>query len=176
MEFCSIRIGWPGTTPVSQALPWALAWSTILCCPPHTGCPSLYSRGGRHLHHGKPWQSDEQHVPVPMVSLAAKTDPASKTAGLVVHRGRPTWKVPPPASLRPPRINSATRLILDGPTQFAFADPLRLPTLGVESLLLGNPSLLVGFPPCGRPLVGHSGEERFGHGWEPCPIVVPSAS
>ena len=44
--------GWPGTTPVSQALPWALAWSTILCCPPHTGWPSLYSRAGWHLRHG----------------------------------------------------------------------------------------------------------------------------
>src|SRR5271170_7878834 len=48
VEFSSI-LRWPGTTPVSQALPWALAWSTILCCPSHTGQPSLYSRVGRHL-------------------------------------------------------------------------------------------------------------------------------
>ena len=93
--------GWPGTTPVSQALPWALAWSTILCCPPHTSCPSVYRRGGRHLRHGGPWRSDGQHVPVPMAPHAAKTDPASKTGGPVVHRGRPYEKVPPPAGLRP---------------------------------------------------------------------------
>ena len=55
-------------------------------------------------------------------------------------------------------------LIYDGPMQFAFASPLRLPTPGAESLLLGCPSLLAGFPPCGRPLVGHSGEKRFEHG------------
>src|SRR5271156_4655935 len=49
VEFSSI-LRWPGTSPVSQALPWALAWSTILCCPPHTGCPYLYGWDGRHLH------------------------------------------------------------------------------------------------------------------------------
>ena len=65
---------------------------------------------------------------------------------------------------------------IDGPMQFAFADPLRLPTPDAESLLLGSSSLFAGFPPCGRPRVGHSGEERFGHGWEPCPTVIPSAS
>ncbi len=63
-----------------------------------------------------------------------------------------------------PSYQQRYEVTIDDPTQFAFADPLRLPTLGAESLLLGNPSLLVGFPPCGRPLVGHSGEKRFGHG------------
>src|SRR5580658_10252691 len=42
--------GWPGTTPVSQALPWALAWSTILCGPAHTCRLSLNSRDRWHLH------------------------------------------------------------------------------------------------------------------------------
>ena len=65
---------------------------------------------------------------------------------------------------------------IDGPTQFACADPLHLPTPVSESLLLGASSLIAGFPPCGRPRVGHSGEKRFEPGWEPDPTVVPSAS
>jgi len=36
--------------------------------------------------------------------------------------------------------------IHDGPTQFAFADPLRLPTPDAESLLLGSSSLFSGLP------------------------------
>ena len=64
----------------------------------------------------------------------------------------------------------------DGPTQFAFADPLGLPTPVAESLLLAKLGLFAGFPLCSRPRVGHSGEEKFGRGWEPRPTVVPSAS
>src|SRR5437899_8335694 len=33
-----------------------------------------------------------------------------------------------------------------------------------KPLLLGFPSLSAGFPPCGRPLVGHPDDERFGNG------------
>jgi len=55
--------------------------------------------------------------------------------------------------------------------QFAFADPLRLPTPVVEPLLLDRSGLFAGFPPCSRPRVGHSGEERFGCGGEPHPTV-----
>ncbi len=40
-----------------------------------------------------------------------------------------------------PSYQQRYELIFDDPTQFAFADPLRLPTLGAESLLLGGPSL-----------------------------------
>ena len=75
-----------------------------------------------------------------------------------------------------PSCQQCYEVIIDGPMQFAFADPLRLPTLVVVSLLLDESSLIAGFPPCGRPRVGHSGEERVGRGWEPSPTVVPSAS
>jgi hypothetical protein len=64
----------------------------------------------------------------------------------------------------------------DGPMQFAFADPLGLPTPVVESLLLAKLGLFAGFPLCSRPRVGHSGEEKVGQDWEPSPTVVPSAS
>jgi hypothetical protein len=47
--------------------------------------------------------------------------------------------------------------------QFAFADPLPLPVMGDESLLFVEP-ITAGFPPFGRPRVGHSGERRFGRG------------
>jgi hypothetical protein len=72
-----------------------------------------------------------------------------------------------------PSCQQRYEVIIDGPTQFAFADPLRLPSPVAEPLLHGSAGLSVGFPPCGRPLDGHSGEERFGHGWEPFPTVIP---
>jgi hypothetical protein len=75
-----------------------------------------------------------------------------------------------------PRDNSAARLQLTAPcsslslTRFAFRRS------SVESLLLGGKDRSVGFPPCGRPRVGHSGEKRFGRGCGSRPTVVPSAS
>jgi hypothetical protein len=120
----------PGTSPVSRALPRALAWSTILSRPPHTGSPSLNSRAGRHLDTGCPEPSDERHVPVPMVPHTAETDPAQKTGGIFVHRGRPQWKVPPPASPKAPPCQQRYGVTIDGPMQFAFADPLVLPASG----------------------------------------------
>ena len=63
-----------------------------------------------------------------MASHAMKTDPAPKTGGIVVHRGRPYGKVPPPASFAPPPTQCC-EVIYDGPMQFAFAGPLHLPTL-----------------------------------------------
>jgi hypothetical protein len=124
------KIRGPGTTPVSQALPWALAWSTILCCSPHTGILSLNSRVGRHLRHGEPQQSDEQHVPVPTVPRTFETDPARKTGGIHSHRGRPHEKVPLPASPKAPPHQQRCGVTIDGPMQFAFADPLVLPASG----------------------------------------------
>ena len=129
VEFSSIW-RWPGTSPVSQALPWALAWSTILYCPSHIGWPSLHSRADRHLRLGQPRRSDEQHVPVPMAPHATKTGPAHKTGGVLDHRGRPYEKVPLPASPRAPSCQQRYEVTLDGPMQFAFADPLVLPASG----------------------------------------------
>jgi hypothetical protein len=131
----------PGTAPVSQALPWALAWSTILYRSPHTGSPSFYSRAGRHLGTGCPEPSDERYVPVPMVPHTAKTDPARKTGGIVSHRGRPRVKVPLPASPKAPPYQQRYGVIIDGPMQFAFADPLVLPASGSDSLFVAEPIL-----------------------------------
>jgi hypothetical protein len=64
----------------------------------------------------------------------------------------------------------------DDPMQFAFADPLRLPTPIAKPLLLGRLGLFAGFPLRSGPRVRHSGDEKFGQGWEPGPTVVPSAS
>ena len=75
-----------------------------------------------------------------------------------------------------PSCQQRYEVTTDGPTQFAYADPLRLPTPGAESLLLGQSGLIAGFLQCCRPRVRHSGEERFGNGWEPNPTVIPSAS
>jgi len=121
----------PGTTPVSRALPRALAWSTILYRSPHTGSPSLNSQAGRHLDHGDdPWSSDERHVPVPIVPHTDKTDPAQKTGGIISHRGRPYRNVPLPASPKAPPYQQRYEVTIDGPMQFAFADPLVLPASG----------------------------------------------
>ena len=70
--------------------------------------------------------SDERHVPVPMVPHTNETDPAHKTGGVVSHRGRPHRKVPPPASPEAPPCQQRYEVTIDGPTQFAFADPLVL--------------------------------------------------
>ena len=129
VEFGSI-LRWPGTTPVSQALPWALAWSTILYRPSHTGLPSLYSRASWHLGVGYPAPSDGRHVPVLTVPQTAKTDPAHKTGGIFSHRGRPLEKVPPPASPEAPPRQQCCGVTIDDPMQFAFADPLVLPATG----------------------------------------------
>jgi hypothetical protein len=130
VEFSSV-LRRPGTTPVSRTLLRALAWSTIHYRSPHTGSPSLNSRAGRHLGHWKTqWPSDERHVPVPIVPHTAKTDPAQKTGGIISHRGRPHEKVPLPASPKTPPHQQCCEVTIDGPMQFAFADPLVLPASG----------------------------------------------
>ena len=53
-----------------------------------------------------------------------------RPAGFVGHRGRPYEKVPPPASSTAPSCQQRYEVTIDGPMQFAFADPLRLPTSG----------------------------------------------
>ena len=75
-----------------------------------------------------------------------------------------------------PSYQQRYEVTFDDPMQFAFADPLRLPTPVTESLLLGRSGLIAGFPHCCRPRVRHSGDRRFEHGWEPSPTVMPSDS
>ena len=73
-------------------------------------------------------ESDGQHVPVPMAPHATKTDPAPKTGGIVVTVDDPMRRSHHPRAFAPSR-QQCCEVIIDGPMQFAFADPLRLPTL-----------------------------------------------
>jgi hypothetical protein len=159
MEFSSI-LRWPGTSPVSRELPRALAWSTILYRPSHTGLPSLDSRANWHLVAGCPAPSDERHVPVPMVPQTTKTGSAQKTGGIFNCRGQPCREAPLPASPEAPPYQQRYGVIFDDPMQFAFANPLRLPTSGATRYSSQN-RFVAGFPPCGRPRVGHSDNRRF---------------
>jgi len=160
VEFSSI-LRWPGTTPVSQALPRALAWSTILCCSPHTGILSLNSRVGRHLRHGEPQRSGEQHVPVPIVPHTFETDPAQKTGGITVTVDDPMRRSHYPRARRLLRINNAAELQLTVPCSLlslirsSFRPRAR-------RVVRRRTDLVAGFPPCGRPRARHSGDRRFG--------------
>jgi len=75
-----------------------------------------------------------------------------------------------------PRVNSATRSQLTVPRSslslIRFAFRRRVPS----HCYPGKSGLITGFLHCCRPRVRHSGEERFGNGWEPNPTVIPSAS
>jgi hypothetical protein len=88
--------------------------------------PWTVGRVGTSIMGKTPWPSDERHFPVPMVPQTAKTDPAQKTGGIFGHRGRPYEKVPPPASPKAPPCQQCYGVTIDGPMQFAFADPLVL--------------------------------------------------
>ena len=123
--------------------------------------PCTVGRVGTSITEMTPWPSNERHVPVPMVPHTSETDPAQKTGGVFDHRGRPQWKVPPPASTMAPPCQQRYGVTIDGPTQFAFADPLDLLTSGTTHCSSQN-QFVTGFPPCGRPCVRHSGEKRFG--------------
>ena len=105
----------PGTTPVSQALPWALAWSTILCCPPPTGSPSLYSRAGRLLRRGD--TAPERRTTCPSSDRATFDQDGSCSKDRRVCRSPWTtlWEGPTTRGLSPPRLNSAARLQLTVP-------------------------------------------------------------
>jgi len=109
VEFCSIQSGWPGTTPVSQALPWALAWSTILYCPPHTGCPSLYSRDGRHLRHGKAVAERRTTCPSSDGTTRGQDGSCSEDRRACCSPWTTHMEGPTTRGLTPPRVNSATR-------------------------------------------------------------------
>ena len=85
-----------------------------------------------------------------------------RPAGLLFAVDDPMRRSHHPRACAPPR-QQCCEVKIDGLMQFAFADPLHLPTMGDESLLFVGPTA-AGFPPFGRPRVGHSGERRFGRG------------
>ena len=58
-----------------------------------------------------------------------------RPAGLLFTVDDPMRRSHHPRACAPSR-QQCYEVIIDGPMQFAFADPLRLPTLGIESLLL----------------------------------------
>ena len=85
-----------------------------------------------------------------------------RPAGLLITVDDPVGRSHHPRACAP-SYQQRYEVKIDDPMQFAFADPLPLPTMGDESLLFVGPTA-AGFPPFGRPRVGHSGERRFGHG------------
>jgi hypothetical protein len=131
VEFCSIR-GWPGTTPVSQALPWAFAWSTILYCPPYIGCPSWYSRDGRHLRHGQAVAERRTTCPSSDGTTRGQDGSCSKDRRACCSPWTTLMESPTTRGLAPARINSATRSYMTVPRSslslIRFAFRHRLPS------------------------------------------------
>lgn len=156
------RVRRPGTTPVSRALPRALAWSTILCRSPHTGSPSLNSRAGRHLDPGvTPDRATNNMSQFRWFHTRPRRILLVRPAGLSITVGDPKRRSHHPRARRLPRVNSATGLQLTAPCsslsliRLAFR-PRRRRTVRRRT------DFDVGFPPCGRPRARHSGDQRFG--------------
>jgi hypothetical protein len=63
-------------------------------------------------------------------STYVRDGPCSKDRRDYSHRGRPHEKVPLPASPKAPSHQQRCGVTIDGPMQFAFADPLVLPASG----------------------------------------------
>ena len=61
----------------------------------------------------------------------------------------------------PPRDNSAARSILTVPHSLLSLIRCTFRRRGVDALFINVPQTNAGFPPCSRPRVRHSGEERF---------------
>ena len=61
----------------------------------------------------------------------------------------------------PPRINSAARSLLTVPHSLLSLIRCTFRRRGVDALFINVPQTNAGFPPCSRPRVRHSGEERF---------------
>lgn len=74
------------------------------------------------------------------------------------------------------RINSATSLYLTIPCSLLSLTRFVFRPLGSDPLLIDGLEKDVGFPPYGRPRVGHSGDRRFGCSCGPQPTVETSAS
>lgn len=147
---------------------------TILCCPPHTSWPSLYSRAGWHLCHGC-GRATNNMSQFRWRHLRRRRVLLRRPAGFVIAVDNPMRRFHRPRPFGP-RVNSATRLQLTVPcsslslTRFAFR------ILDIVALFVDASGDYVGFPPHGRPRVGHSGDRRFGCGCGPHPTVIPSAS
>ena len=153
----------PGTTPVSRALPRALAWSTILYRSSHTGSPSLYSRAGRHLV--RPDEPGERatndmsqfrwfHARTRRILLV-------RPAGVAITVDDSMRRSHHPRARRLPRINSAAELQLTAPCSLlSLIRSLFRPR--ERRTVRRRTDLVAGFPPCGRPRAGHSGDRRFG--------------
>lgn len=78
-----------------------------------------------------------------------------------------------PRARRLPRVNSATRLQLTVPrSSLSLIRSLFRPR--ERRTVRRRTDSVAGFPPCGRPRAGHSGDRRFGS--IVLPTVVPSAS
>jgi hypothetical protein len=107
------------------------------------------------------WPSDERYVPVPMVPHTAKTDPAHKTGGILSHRGDPMRRSHHPRARRLLRINSAAELQLTAPCSLLSLIRLSFRPRARRAIRRRT-DLVAGFPPCGRPRVRHSGDQRFG--------------
>ena len=67
-----------------------------------------------------------------------------RPAGLLFTMDSPNGRPHHPRAFAP-SYQQCYEATSDDPTQFAFADPLRLPTLNVVSLLLDHSSFVAGF-------------------------------
>jgi hypothetical protein len=125
VEFSSV---WrqPGTTPVSQALPRALAWSTILGSRTRAGRLSVYRRARGHLDRVAERADCLSQFRGDHTRRSRRS--ARKTGGVGGHHGQPYEKAPPPAGQMPPPRQQRCGGTIDGPMPFAFANPLPLPT------------------------------------------------
>ena len=99
----------------------------------------------------------------------------SKTGGIIVHRGRPKRRSHHPRACAPSR-QQRYEVKIDGPMQFAFANPLRLPTSVGQSLLLAAPVFSWASHLAAGRVSDIPVKRRFGRGCGPHPTVVPSAS
>ena len=151
----------PGTTPVSRALPRALAWSTILCRSPHTGLPSLDSRAGWHLGHGETrGRATYDMSQFRQFHRRPRRTLLRRPAGLLVTVDDPLRRSHHPRARRLLRVNSAAELQLTAPCSSLSLIRLSFQPR-VRRTVHRRTNFVVGFPPCGRPRARHSGDRRF---------------